>query len=492
MTSDGTNTLTYDAIANLTSDGVNTHTWDRANRLLSVDSHSYAYDGDGRRIQQTVSSIVTDYLLDTQPGLALVLAETTGANTTRYVHSPRGIHAQEDPSGIWTWPLQDGLGSVRSVASGLAVNGMQHYAPYGEPFGTQGSLGMPFGFTGEQTDGNGLVYLRARHYTPNLGIFPSLDPFEGDPGRPMSLNGYMYVEGNTLNMVDPGGESPDRGEMERSDKFRYSCKCGWLDAAHIDFGVPLGMEALVNWQINWSLFPNATQDRMRAIYPWFITATGVNFGNLNAVIDEKHPDYIQRPNDIALGIWMETHEELERKQGEPPVSWVSDTSFSIEDLVSDIVGYAAYRAQQSWVNSVPSGELLGSIGAQADYSPTWKNAWLQQECGLLTKQQSLDMLDRFEKAGGFPKNPHWTPLPLPAGVSNPYCNSDVTVEFRNTSMYHLLTTAIPSHSRAWWWDYSNGPISPSRLKVAYVDHRAREWELIERHLYVVLPSVSRC
>jgi len=31
---------------------------------------------------------------------------------------------------------------------------MQHYAPYGEPFGEQGSLGMRLDFTGEQTDAN--------------------------------------------------------------------------------------------------------------------------------------------------------------------------------------------------------------------------------------------------------------------------------------------------------------------------------------------------
>jgi len=67
MTNDGTNTLTYDNNGNLTSDGTNTHTWDRANRLLSVGNHSYAYDGNGARIQKTVSSVVTDYLLDIQP-----------------------------------------------------------------------------------------------------------------------------------------------------------------------------------------------------------------------------------------------------------------------------------------------------------------------------------------------------------------------------------------------------------------------------------------
>ena len=47
-----------------------------------------------------------------------------------------------------------------------------------------------------------------RRYAPSLGIFPSLDPFEGIPGRPMSLNGYMYVEGDPVMDTDPSGQSP--------------------------------------------------------------------------------------------------------------------------------------------------------------------------------------------------------------------------------------------------------------------------------------------
>lgn len=53
-----------------------------------------------------------------------------------------------------------------------------------------GTPEAPFGFTGEMTDtndgsiGTKLLYLRARYYNPALGVFPSLDPFEGAMGRP--------------------------------------------------------------------------------------------------------------------------------------------------------------------------------------------------------------------------------------------------------------------------------------------------------------------
>jgi hypothetical protein len=115
--------------------------------LSAPGSTSYQYDGNGQRIQQTVSSVVTDYLLDTQPGLAVVLRQTTSGNVDHFIHGPRGVHAHKNYSGNWHYPVPDGLvGSVRGVADDvLAVPGMQHYAPYGEPFGAQGSLGLPTG-----------------------------------------------------------------------------------------------------------------------------------------------------------------------------------------------------------------------------------------------------------------------------------------------------------------------------------------------------------
>jgi RHS repeat-associated protein len=107
--------------------------------------------------------------------------------------------------------VQDGLGSVR-IEAGAATNSIsaaQTYAPFGSPFSTHGTFEGGFGFTGEQVDGSGQVYLRAQYYTPSLGVFPSLDPFEGMSDRPMSLNGYAWVEGNTPNRVDPAGRCAD-------------------------------------------------------------------------------------------------------------------------------------------------------------------------------------------------------------------------------------------------------------------------------------------
>jgi hypothetical protein len=67
-----------------------------------------------------------------------------------------------------------------------------------------------------------LIYLRALYYFPAKGIFTSLDPFEGIPDSPMSLNGYSYVEGNPVNRRDPSGECPQNPHP--FDVFGWRCR----------------------------------------------------------------------------------------------------------------------------------------------------------------------------------------------------------------------------------------------------------------------------
>ncbi len=266
LTNDGTHTLTYDANGNLTNDGTNTYTWDRANRMLTAPNNtSYKYDGLGNRIQQTANRVVTNYLLDLQPGLTKVLAATTGTNTDHYIHAPQGsnvpgIHVMQNNAGNWSYMAQDGLGSVRSeIDSLLKVSAAQNYAPYGETFGGVGSFDSPYGFTGEQADGNGQVYLRARYYNPSIGMFPSLDPFEGTMQRPMSLNSYSWVEGNFPNATDPSGNIPLYDDVE-SGRTLYSCKCGWIDFGHALPWKALAVIDAINYPIDWNSHPDVLPD----------------------------------------------------------------------------------------------------------------------------------------------------------------------------------------------------------------------------------------
>ncbi len=153
-----------------------------------------------------INGLIVRCLLDLQPSLSVVLTESQGANVTRYVHVPRGIHAQKDSAGNWEWMVNDGLGSVREVVdNNLNVEWTGSPDPYGVYFNEVGTRQSIFMFTGEMLDDIGLQYHRKRYYSPALGVFPSLDPFEGMWDVPMTINRCGYVSGNTINYVDLSG-----------------------------------------------------------------------------------------------------------------------------------------------------------------------------------------------------------------------------------------------------------------------------------------------
>lgn len=56
-------------------------------------------------------------------------------------------------------------------------------------------------------DYNELVYLRARHYAPSVGRFLTRDTWGGDVNRSLTLNRWIYTEGNPINYIDPSGNN---------------------------------------------------------------------------------------------------------------------------------------------------------------------------------------------------------------------------------------------------------------------------------------------
>ena len=169
-----------------------------------------------------------------QGGLTEVLRASTNqwiygnssSITRSYVHEPRGLGAYYlEKSGMayagfiprWMDTLEDGLGSIRAEINhnSQVIAGTRTMNPYGDVMTdyNYGTMDSGYGFTGEQIDPNELVYLRARYYDPNVGVFASLDPFEGKTYTPMSLNGYSWVEGNVANWSDASGLTRQLAEL---------------------------------------------------------------------------------------------------------------------------------------------------------------------------------------------------------------------------------------------------------------------------------------
>jgi RHS repeat-associated protein len=72
---------------------------------------------------------------------------------------------------------------------------------------TAGGGGSIFGYVGEANDATGLIFLRARYYSPTLGRFFTRDPWAGNAQAPGTLHPYLYGLNNPLRYKDPSGRA---------------------------------------------------------------------------------------------------------------------------------------------------------------------------------------------------------------------------------------------------------------------------------------------
>jgi RHS repeat-associated protein/uncharacterized repeat protein (TIGR01451 family) len=207
LLSAGGTTYTYDGAGNLTGAGPDNFSWDWAGRLAQATvggtSSSYRYDGDGVRVGSQVGTNSVSYLWDRQIGLPLLVDD----GSRGYVQSTAGVLEQLDAGGTSsaTYPLADALGSVRGLANASGAQaGATDYDVFGSTRARSGSSSV-FGYTGQQTDPTGLVYLRARYLNPGLGRFLEPDTVQPNAFGTQGYNLYTYVANNPTSSVDPSG-----------------------------------------------------------------------------------------------------------------------------------------------------------------------------------------------------------------------------------------------------------------------------------------------
>ena len=191
------------------SKGSQIFSWDAFGRMTGLynsgTNASYVYNGDGVRISRTINGTATSYMQDLATDLPMVMAETTDANTLRYVNG-LDLIAQVDGIGP-TYYHTDGLGSTRVMTDNVGVQSATYtYDAFGTVRTQNGSGNNAFSFTGEQVDPEAeLVFLRSRYYDPTIGRFISRDRMAGIDKVPQSINRYVYVSNNPIMNIDRAG-----------------------------------------------------------------------------------------------------------------------------------------------------------------------------------------------------------------------------------------------------------------------------------------------
>ena len=125
--------------------------------------------------------------------------------TSYYVYDGMGLVAKISGSNVYYYHY-DGSGNTIAMtdSSGNMVN-KYAYDQFGNLLNVVETVPNPFTFVGRygvMDDDNGLYYMRARYYDPEVGRFINKDPIRYLGGDP---NLYCYVGNNSINRVDPGG-----------------------------------------------------------------------------------------------------------------------------------------------------------------------------------------------------------------------------------------------------------------------------------------------
>ena len=237
----------YDADGNLISDGLNTYTYNTLNQLAQVSGlggvTQHEYDALGNRTATIVNGQRTEYLLDLT-GIVHVLAEFDATGL-----AARNLHGlglvNRVAGGNTGWFDFDATGSVTAVRqnSGALLN-RYAFEPFGASLLRTETMSNPFQFAGQfgvQTDADGGIFMRARHYRSGTGHFMQDDPIRLAGG---DVNLRRYVGNDPISFLDPVG-TYKQGDAQNGALGQLANKIkDWFGDNRADLGVDVTTDGL--------------------------------------------------------------------------------------------------------------------------------------------------------------------------------------------------------------------------------------------------------
>ena len=281
--------------------------FDSGNRLIKAGGLTYTYNAEDVRIRNLCSDYDTTYTYNTNCRLSQLLTKTTNGITTKYVYG-LGLIGEEKEGCFKTYHF-DFRGSTVAITDECGnITDTFKYDTYGKMTEHIGNSFVILGYNGRDgvvTDKNGLIYMRARYYSPAMRRFINADIIPGEISNAVTLNRYAYANGNPVSNVDPFGLSvEDRGEVSNNEPSAI-ITAEWEKFLDEYYAGKTTAEAFIN------------EDMRKALYQ----------SMRNAVLKA------QRPNNIGKGTWA--------KQVASDLKWVDDVFGDASKLAKgiDALGY---------------------------------------------------------------------------------------------------------------------------------------------------------
>ncbi|HVZ39356.1 MAG TPA: RHS repeat-associated core domain-containing protein [Candidatus Kapabacteria bacterium] len=258
--------------------------YDWFQQLVTFGGDRFAYDEDGLRTQATVAGTVKNYVHDVNgyqapwqqmasfntrvTATAMAMLESGGYGQVPFIGAAGAatplnnavdrVLAIADGAGTVQQRFVYGLGLIGAESGGAfrvfhfdsrgstiattsetgAIADRYAYGAYGAVITSLGTgAAAPFLYNGRDgviDDNNGLLYMRARNYSPSAARFLQRDYLFGSITSPHTLNRYSYVEGNPISNIDPLGL---KGVRDTLIALGSVAAAGALGAA-IYFGLP--------------------------------------------------------------------------------------------------------------------------------------------------------------------------------------------------------------------------------------------------------------
>ena len=216
------NAVSYDMDGNMLNNGVQSFTYDSANRLITADGHTYTYNAEDVRVRNLCTQEDTTYTYNTNCELSQLLQKTTDGVVTKYVYG-RDLIGEEANNAFKTYHF-DCRGSTIAITDAAGnITDTFAYDTYGKLLSRTGTSNVIFGYNGRDgvvTDDNGLIYMRARYYSPEMKRFINADIIAGEISNAITLNRFAYANGNPVSFVDPFGLSVEpKGDLDPKTLF---------------------------------------------------------------------------------------------------------------------------------------------------------------------------------------------------------------------------------------------------------------------------------